>query len=190
MIFTRSYPSELLIVTPTMTPSLVKPAFSDQSVVSFRSLVWTSPVLHPLSCSWRHLIITVSTEELLMDSFWLQYSLESGWCCSVTRSIFQTWTAMVRLEIIVITKIIIIPYLIRFCFLAGQVTFYSHLTELRYVLVWLNQNKNKLRLAQASKIWELLVWRASWNYFAALYSCFPLALITLIPCFSLFCSNE
>ena len=38
---------------------------------------------------------------------------------------------MVRLEIMIIRKIIMIPYLIRFCFLAGQVTFYSHLTELR-----------------------------------------------------------
>ena len=37
-------------------------------------------------------------------------------------------------------------------------------------------------------IWELLVWRASWNsnFFQAPYSCLTLALITLIPCFSLF----
>ena len=44
----------------------------------YRSLGSTSPAQHPLSYSLRHLTITVSTEELLMESCWLLCNWENG----------------------------------------------------------------------------------------------------------------
>ena len=62
----------------------------------YRSLGLTSPAQHPLSYSWRHLTITVSTEELLMESCWLLCSLENGWFSSAMRSTCLIWIIMVR----------------------------------------------------------------------------------------------
>ena len=62
----------------------------------YRSLGSTSPAQHPLSCSLRHLTITASTEELLMESCWLLCSWENGWSSSAMRSTCLIWIIMVR----------------------------------------------------------------------------------------------
>lgn len=56
-----------------------------------RWLAWTSPVLPPQNCCWRHLTSTVSTNVLQMEWCCLPYRWTSGWFCSVMKLICPTW---------------------------------------------------------------------------------------------------
>lgn len=56
-----------------------------------RLLAWTSPVLPPQNCCWRHSTSTVSTNVLQMEWCCLPYRWTSGWFCSVMKSICPTW---------------------------------------------------------------------------------------------------